>query len=151
MKNIIFLFIFLLYFNCNAQDPEEKVIIKKVDQFFEALEKQDTVLFKSLFANNVQIWSVIKRQDSVKYSMRYFQEDIGRFNPNQIIQEKPLDYEIKIHHKIATAWIPYTLSVNDKFSHCGIDVFTFFKTSQGWKIINLSYTIEPNGCEEIQK
>ncbi|MBX2841454.1 MAG: hypothetical protein KTR26_06755 [Flammeovirgaceae bacterium] len=129
MKKLTFLLILLSSLNCYSQDSEGKIIIEKIDQFFEALEKQDTVLFKSLFADDVQVWSVINRQNSVKYSIRYFQEDIRRFNPEQIIQETPLDYEIKVHNEIATAWIPYKLSVNEKFSHCGID--DFYKNQPG--------------------
>jgi len=76
---------------------------------------------------------------------------IKKFNPNRVIQESELAYDINIHDKIAVAWVPYTLSINGKFSHCGIDVFTFLKTQEGWKIVNVSYTLEPDGCDELKK
>jgi hypothetical protein len=37
-----------------------------------------------------------------------------------------------------------------KFSHCGIDVFTFLRMPQGWKIVSLAYSIEPDACGELQ-
>jgi len=49
------------------------------------------------------------------------------------------------------AWVPYTLSISGKFSHCGVDLFTFIKTDKGWKINNCTFTIEPNGCKAFEK
>lgn len=68
-----------------------------------------------------------------------------------IIQEKLLSSEINIHQNIAVAWVPYTLSLSGKFSHCGIDVFTFLKTLEGWKIVSTVYSVEPEGCADLKK
>ena len=70
---------------------------------------------------------------------------------NTVIEERPLSYEIKIHNDIAIAWVPYTLSLSGKFSHCGVDVFTLIKTGDGWKIVNASYSVEPDGCAALKE
>ena len=145
----------VLFFNltCLAQQApqsDEMNIKEKVDTFFEALEKQDTVLFKSLLFTNGQIWVAKNSTGPDNYSTRYFHEDIKRFDPQTVIEETPLSYDIKIHKNIAVAWVPYELSISGKFSHCGIDVFTFIKAGGEWKIVNVSYTIEPDGCDELK-
>ena len=76
---------------------------------------------------------------------------IKKFNPNRVIQESELAYDINIHDKIAVAWVPYTLSINGKFSHCGVDVFTLLKTIHGWQIVNLTYSLEPDACNSFKE
>ena len=149
MKNAILIVLLLASFYCRAQEPTdigEKEIIEKVNQFFEALEMQDTTLFNSLAYADAEIWTVRRRQDSVRVGHRKYSDDTKHFDPKRVIYERALQYDIKIHHDIAVAWVPYTLHVNQDFSHCGVDVFTFLRTNEGWKIVNLAYSIEPDGC-----
>lgn len=148
MKRTSLLFLPLLLLSMKAfaqvrRSTEEKEILLKVQQFFDALEKQDTVLFNSILLTDGQAWAISERENSVKYSMRKF-DDFGKtlINPARIIQERMLSSEVKIHKRIAMAWIPYTLDISGKFSHCGIDLFTLFKTNEGWKIATAAYTIE---------
>ena len=154
MKKIIFLVFIVAGFNCFSQqavDNDKKAVLEKVNKFFEALEKQDSVLYKSLVFTSGQIWVMRHQGDSVKQSMRTFSDDIKRFNPQVVIQERPLSYDVKIYNDVAIVWAPYTLSLSGKFSHCGIDVFTLIKVNQEWKIVNATYTVEPDGCDAIKK
>ena len=59
--------------------------------------------------------------------------------------------EIKIHEQIGMASVPEELSIIGKFSHCGVDVFALFKGNDGLRIVNIYYTIEPNGCAELKQ
>jgi len=149
--NRFFLLILLLIstnsFAQKKQAPEEKEILLKVQQFFDALEKQDTVLFKSILLTNGQVWAISEKENAAKYSMRQFSDFMKTLiNPARVIQERMLSSEVKIHSRIAMAWVPYTLDISGKFSHCGVDLFTFLKTDEGWKIATAAYTIEPEGC-----
>ncbi len=149
--NRFFLLILLLIstnsFAQKKQAPEEKEILLKVQQFFDALEKQDTVLFKSILLTNGQVWAISEKENAAKYSMRQFSDFMKTLiNPARVIQERMLSSEVKIHNRIAMAWVPYTLDISGKFSHCGVDLFTFLKTDEGWKIATAAYTIEPEGC-----
>lgn len=153
-----YLFLFILLsisihsFAQKKHKPEEKEILLKVQQFFDALETQDTVLFKSTLLPEGQLWAISEQKNDVKYSMGLFRDRLNTFiNPARIIQEKILSSEIKIHNRIAMAWIPYTLDISGKFSHCGIDLFTMLKTNEGWKIATAAYTIEPDGCAALKK
>ena len=146
MKKIFLLILLLTSINSFAQKKrnlEEKEILLKVQQFFDALEKQDTVLFKSILLTNGQVWAISEKEKAAKYSMRQFGDFMKTLiNPARIIQERMLSSEIKIHNRIAMAWVPYTLDISGKFSHCGVDLFTMLKTNEGWKIATAAYTIE---------
>jgi hypothetical protein len=153
MKRLFLLILLLISINSFAQkmpDPEEKEILLKVQQFFDALEKQDTVLFKSILLTNGQVWAISEKENVAKYSMRQFSDFMKTLiNPARVIQERMLSSEVKIHNRIAMAWVPYTLDISGKFSPCGVDLFTFLKTDEGWKIATAAYTIEPEGCSHF--
>lgn len=156
MKAVILLCLLLVALVSPAQESEaadRKLIENNVNLFFKALETKDTVLYKSLVFPNGQIWTVGRYPDSLKNSTRTFQGDMVRLakSTNGVIEERPFLIEIKIHSDIAIAWVPYTISIGGKFSHCGIDVFTFLNTKEGWKILNSAYSIEPDGCEALKK
>jgi len=146
MKKTFLFILFLTSINSFAQEKqniEEKEILLKVQQFFDALEKQDTVLFKSILLSNGQVWAISEKENAAKYSMRQFADFMKTLiNPARIIQERMLSSEVKIHDRIAMAWVPYTLDISGKFSHCGVDLFTLLKTNEGWKIATAAYTIE---------
>lgn len=151
MKIILCLLLVIVSFQLNGQNshPEEKQILQKVNQFFEALEKQDTILLKSIVLLDGQTTSIRTQNDSLQTRTALFKDRMRSFvNPQSVIYEKMLSAEVKIHGRIAMAWVPYTLSINQNFNHCGIDVFTFFKTNDGWKIVSLDYSVEPSVCPE---
>lgn len=139
-------------FSQSDTGTDKKSLEKMINDFFLSLEKRDTALFKSLLMEGTDIWTVRKRNDSLITRSRKAVSDLemlasGRY----LIEEKPFRTEITLHGDIAIAWVPYTISIGGVFSHCGIDVFTFLRTSSGWKIVSLAYSIEPDGCEAVKK
>lgn len=126
-------------------DKEE--ILKVAHQFFEALEKQDTITFSKILVKNSFSCIVVEGKDSVRLISR-LSKNFG-LKPENIVKERMREQEVKIeiHKRIATVWAPYDLWVNDKFSHCGVDVFIMLKGNKGWKIGTISYSIEKEGCQ----
>ncbi len=154
MKYLILLLVISLHYAVLAQtdNGDKQAVLKRVNQFFEALKNKDTALYKSLAFTNSQIWVSRNQHDSVKTQMRYISDDITSLPATKdVIEERPLKTEIDLHGNIAVVWAPYTLSLSGKFSHCGIDVFTLLKTTEGWKIVSCVYSVEPNGCDAIKK
>lgn len=144
-----FLLPLLLLTSClHAQDRQEKTrVLDVVHKFFHALEKQDTAAFREMFLEGARNFAARDVKDSVV--VRGLLVTDFRFKPGQVIKERMREAttEVKIHNNIAMVWAPYDLWVNDKFSHCGVDVFTLIKNSAGWKIASVSYTVEPEGCD----
>jgi hypothetical protein len=151
-KNLILIVLLTFSIKSFAQqnrDQDKKEILQKVQQFFDALETQDTVLYKSIILKDGQTWAISEKDGTVKYSMRQFSDRLRTFvNPAQIIQEKLLSSKVMIHKQIAMAWVPYTLDISGKFSHTGVDVFTLLKTSEGWKISTLAFTMDSGSGPE---
>jgi len=155
MKNIVLAFLLITSTQVYAQQKDEaakKDILEKVNLFFKVLKTQDTVLYNTIVYPNAQIWTIRLQQDTLKVAMRSFSEDMTRLVAMKtIIEENPLSYEINIHNNIAVVWMPYTLNLSGKFSHCGVDVFTLLKAAEGWKIVSAVYSVEPDGCAVLKQ
>lgn len=133
----------------NDPDLNEKMIKAKVDQFFTALEKQDTLSLKKLWFSEGQVWTINNTTNPMTHSMRFFKGDLKSFDPKRILQERALGYDIKVHKGMAMAWVPYDFHVNGQFSHCGVDIFSLIKIENEWKFINASYTMEKTECDDL--
>ena len=125
---------------------EEKAVLHVVQKFFDALEKQDTAAFRQMFLTDAHNFSVRQAEDTV--IVRSQLSTSFRLDPKRIIKERmrPAGTKVMIHKQIAMVWAPYDLWVDDRFSHCGVDVFTLIKSTKGWKIASIAYTLETEGC-----
>ena len=54
---------------------------------------------------------------------------------------------VLVRGQIAMLWADYDLHIGTKFSHCGVDAFFLLKTGDGWKISQVQYTAESQGCK----
>jgi len=128
-------------------DNEKEEVLKVARLFFEALEKQDTLIFNKILMKDSYNYMVIDQGDSTRLVSRLHKN--SRFKSTYVIKEKMRDSEVivQIHKRIATVWAPYDLWINDQYSHCGVDAFIMFKGNQGWKIGTISFSIEKEECK----
>jgi hypothetical protein len=135
-----------------AQSASEKnEVLRVVQQFFDALEKQDTLAWNGLFIKDARNYYIGVRNDSVRSGTQdpfHF-----KFRPDEIIRERmrKSGVTVQVHGRIAMVWAPYDLWVNNTYSHCGVDVFTLLKSPSGWKIATAAFTIEKEGCGNVPK
>jgi hypothetical protein len=131
----------------SAQKTDKEQVLKLAHQFFEALEKQDTITFNKILMKDSYNYMAVEEKDSVRLVSRLHKN--SNFKRDRVIKERMRESEIvvNIHKNIATVWAPYDLWINDKYSHCGIDVFIMMKGSGGWKIATISFSIEKEGCK----
>jgi len=148
MRICTVLIFFTIVCQVKAQNkPVEKQILRLTEEFFMALERQDTAAFRNMFVDNGYLYAVREMPDSVM--VRSQLPGKFRFRAGQVLKERMRNASttVKVDGRIAMVWAPYDLWVNDTFSHCGVDVFTWIDTSKGWKIASIAYTMETEGCK----
>ena len=131
----------------SAQDKKAEVL-KVVDRFFTTLEQNDSIAFRALFLPGAVNYYVQQKGDSI---LNGIQIPTGVFfKQGRSIKERfrPASMDVQVSNNIAMVWGKYDLWVNDTFSHCGTDVFTLLKTSRGWQIASLSFSIEKEDCSQ---
>ena len=145
LRCICLLGLMLSCFLSSAQNEKENVL-RVVRDFFDTIEKSDSVKFKDMFLPEARFHIARSEGSKMKYATRL--AAVPFFKPPTQYSERmrATGVKVEVHQQIAMAWVPYDFYVDNKFSHCGIDVFTLMKTDTGWKIASLSFSTEKEGC-----
>lgn len=151
MKNLLIILLLFSAFPIIAQTDEEQ-IKASINQVFDGMRKNDTTLVRQVLHPSCFLKSIGKS----KTGEVRLQEDaiidwlksIGTKREGVLLDERLTSYDIKIDGEMAMAWTPYEFYVNDKFNHCGVDVFTMMKTDKGWKIIGIVDTRRKDNCKK---
>lgn len=148
MKNILLFSLWLLPLFSFSQDVEEKKILGVVDQFFSSMEERDVELAKSLLHKDGHSFRLISPSQKEETEARTFASYLSSLASGEgSWKEEAIDPKVLIDHNLAMVWTRYKFYINGKFSHCGTDAFTLAKSEQGWKILDLAYTVQKEGCE----
>jgi hypothetical protein len=128
-----------------AQDEKENVLTV-VREFFDAIEKSDSVKFKAVFLPEARFHIVRAEGGTTKYSTQPAIQSFFKTGTKYSERMRAKGVAIEVHQQIAMAWVPYDFYVNGSVTHCGFDAFTFLKIDGVWKISSLSFSVEKDGC-----
>ena len=114
-----------------------------VDQFFEGLNSGDTMQFKGIVHPSAELRSVGWRPDgqviTPPMEASAFITAVGA--PRQGTWEEILgERKYMVNKDMAVAWLPYEFRFDGQFSHCGVNVFTFVFTDEGWQVLAITDT-----------
>ena len=124
-------------------------IIAVVEQFFTAMEARDTAAIRRLFLPNARLARLEHLPDSSAMGSSSIEEFLRQLpGARARLRERMWDPQVLEHKGLAVLWAPYDFRLDDRFSHCGVDAFTFLRTRDGWRITDVTYTVEPTGCPE---
>jgi len=150
MKRLFFFTITILLSACAfAQQSATDGVKQSVNTLFDAMRKGDTTMLKSVFAKEMVLQSISTNKEGKTVisvdSANDFAKAIG--TPHKGVYDERIVYgDIKIDGDLASVWAPYKFYLDDKFSHCGVDVFSLMKTPTGWKIIYIVDTRRKDNC-----
>lgn len=141
---IIFCLVFISK-NGLAQDSKQE-ILKVVNEFFDTMEKKDSLGFNNLFLENAHAYSIRKNGGSTITRSSILKASSSKDQLKERLREEEIT--IHVNGNVAAVWAPYDFWVNDVHSHCGYEVFTFLKNQENWKIASLTYSVEKGSCKE---
>jgi hypothetical protein len=72
--------------------------------------------------------------------------DNFRGAPPRKFDERIVRAKILITRDYAHVWAPYTLDIDGKRIHCGIDSFGWSKLDGKWLLTSFGWTADPKGC-----
>ncbi len=137
--------IFLLFLSsfCFAQKTENDAIKESVENLFAGMKNADTVMIKSVFADNA-ILQTITKSDAVKTEkLQDFLSSFSKLSKNDA-DEKIKFEAIHADGNLASVFTPYEFYYKGKFSHCGANSFQLVKQNNVWKIQYLIDTRRTN-------
>lgn len=137
--------IFLLFLSsfCFAQKTENDAIKESVENLFAGMKNADTVMIKSVFADNAILQTIMK-SDAVKTEkLQDFLSSFSKLSKNDA-DEKIKFEAIHVDGNLASVFTPYEFYYKGKFSHCGANSFQLVKQNNVWKIQYLIDTRRTN-------
>jgi hypothetical protein len=134
------------------QVGEEAVVLETMDRYMVAIS-----------ANDLEAMASMQTPDGMTYRARSLAngtaEIVGRPNSywvdparkdNRTFRERYWSPTVLIRGSIAVVWAPYEFQIDSKTSHCGVDVFSFIKVGDEWRVANSMWTVEPDACAELR-
>jgi len=133
-----------------SEKAEKEAIVNVIKTLFNAYRAQDTSIMSKLFHPEATMGSTGLDKEGKpqlrKGDVKGFLNFAGTKNGNYY-DERIYSYDVTVDGMLATAWTEYSFFLNEKLSHCGYNVFTLFKTEEGWKITHIVDTRRKEGCK----
>lgn len=138
-------------FSVQAQSSDEAKVIDAINNLFKSMQANDTILFKSVFADQVTMATVTKNKEGKVVlqrdnSITGFMKAIAKPNPKGALNEEIWNIKVQLDGDFAQVWCDYAFYVGNTFSHCGVDAFQLSRTTDGWKIFHLADTRRKEAC-----
>jgi hypothetical protein len=129
-----------------AQTSDEKDAIGVVQKIFDALASHNGELIRASMLPDARVYLV---RDNGASSSTALSEMVTQVSGATVsmLERFTSAPQVLVRGRIAQVWGEYEFLRDGKFSHCGVDTATLFKTPEGWKISSLSYTVERTGCK----
>ena len=130
----------------SAQSSDEKDVLAVVQKTFDGIGSHDGELIRASMLPDARIYQV---RDTGAASSTALADMVTQVSGTKVamLERFTSSPQVLIRGRIAQVWGEYEFLRDGKFSHCGVDTATLFKTAEGWKISTLSYTVERTGCK----
>ena len=128
---------------------QEKEVRQVIASMFEGMKSKNTDLIKAAFHPEATMQTVKSGENGAELDSNSVMDFVNRIASSPAtttLDERILDYQIKVDGDMAAAWTPYEFYVNENFSHCGVNSFQLIKTKEGWKITYIIDTRRKEGC-----
>lgn len=149
---LVLVSLFFLFSGTSAfSQTEEKAVEEVIRSLFEGMKTKNSEQVAKAFYSEGQMQTVLVKPEGTSVGSNSVADFIKRISTTPAettLDERILDYQIKVDGAMASAWTPYRFYVNDTFSHCGVNSFQLVKMSDGWKIVYIIDTRRKEPCEE---
>ena len=128
-------------------DIEKSAVIRIVDAFFTAMAAKDVDSMRLMMLPEGTIVGYRESADGPELVHLTHATYLGNLAASEDrVVERYWDPTILLRERLATVWTYYDLYRNDKFSHCGINNFSFVKTAEGWRIAGVVFSMQRESC-----
>ncbi len=130
-----------------SQSEKEK-IDQRIHSFFNSMAEKDTTALRTAFAKDATLQTIIARGNTLvrESSVDEFLKQIGELTDHQL-DEQIHDLEIRTDSDLAMVWAPYRFTLDDCFSHCGVNLFQLIKVEGEWLILPITDTRRMKNCD----
>jgi hypothetical protein len=125
-----------------ARHAAESAVVAVVVQLFDGMRAGDSAMVRRTFAPDARLVSTSIRDGQPalqSVEIDRFIEAVG--TPREEVWDERLwNVEVRIDANLATVWTEYAFYLDEELSHCGVDAFQLFRSSDGWRIFQIADT-----------
>jgi hypothetical protein len=126
---------------------KEKEVLSVIDRFFAYLAARDSSGMASIMEADGTFGSAVIGSSARPPRMHTHASYLaGLKKGNEAWLERYWDAEVNMDDAVAVVTCPYDFHVDGTFSHCGLDIFTLMRHSDGWKIAGAVFSMQQEGC-----
>lgn len=141
------LFLLLLSSCTSSLNSEQQAVADTLQQMFTAMHNKDVATSKDLFVDEGQFYSYVEEKKLLRKStFQAYLESLG--TTEETYTERFWNPTVLVDGNLASLWTRYDFRRDEKFSHCGVEVFNFIKVEGKWKIAAATYTVQTEACPE---
>ncbi|WP_162806355.1 nuclear transport factor 2 family protein [Sphingosinicella terrae] len=133
----------------SAQTPEEeeRAVVAAAQRLFDALAVKDEATLMAAVLPEGRVSSHVEHDGRVTVRTSSWTDWAARLpQVPQRLEERMYSPEVRVRGTLATVWAEYDFFVDGARSHCGIDLFDLAKVDGEWRVLNISFTRETEGC-----
>ena len=128
----------------------EAQVLEVVTALFDGMRAGDTTAMRATFHPEVRLFTTGTRDGrpvATRVPVEQWLQGVAQ--SGAFLDERLHDPVVRVSDNLATVWTGYSLYVDDRFSHCGVDAFQLVRTADGWKITQVTDTRRTQDCAEI--
>jgi Domain of unknown function (DUF4440) len=130
-----------------APDPAAQEVVEAAQRLFDAMAARDSTALHALIHPDAAFIALLPD------GRVHVQSDVPAWIRAVAASPEPWHERmwaprVEVTGALATLWAPYTFHQGDTFSHCGTDAFQFVRDGEAWRLIVVTFTIQPEGCTD---
>jgi hypothetical protein len=122
-----------------AYAADSTAVMQVVKNLFNGMRTRDTTLMRAQFHPSATIRSAAYDRTAKAVIREETPSDwlgqVASAPAELFLDERLGPPTVRVDGNLATVWAYFEFWGGDRFSHCGADVFTFGRTTEGWKVI----------------
>ena len=132
-----------------AEADDRAAVLATVQQLFNALAARDEGAIQALVLPDGRITRHAVRDGEAVVRTGTWQDWIRQImGSTRRLEERMVDPEVRVRGSLASVWTEYDFMVDGRLSHCGVNLLDLARVEGSWRILNVSYTAETQGCVE---
>jgi hypothetical protein len=132
----------------HAGEADSAAVLATVDRLFGALASKDRAALLGAVVPEGRATSAgtdeAGRPQILSTDWPAFADRLAR--STEQLRERLIDPHVHVEGDIAMIWSRYEFERNGAFSHCGIDHFDLVRIEGRWRVLNLTWTRQTEGC-----
>ena len=124
-------------------------VMQVVNDLFQGMRKRDTTLMRAQFHSSAAMRSAANTRNGMVITADLVDDwirGVAGAPDTLLLDERTSAPVVRVDGNYATVWTPYEFWLGSTFSHCGVDLFSFARTPQGWKIVFVADSRRRAGC-----